>query len=167
MRRALVVVVTALVGSTLMSCGSGSDGRTATGVGDPFAARAMSVCQIALRSKQAWAAFPAADFDPSQPDPSAFPKVAAWLEDEVAPTFEAWLGGLKTLGTPPSGQDSWSEVLSAVGTIVQLNADQVTAATSNDTEGFVEAKDDLAATQTELERATQAAGVPMCADVHA
>jgi hypothetical protein len=125
------------------------------------------VCQDALDSKQAWSAFPAANFDPSQPDPSAFPEVAAWLEDEVAPTFEAWLDGLRRLGTPPSGQDSWSEVLSAVGTIVQLNADQVTAATSDDVEGFVEAKDALEATQPELERATRAAGVPTCADVHA
>jgi len=101
MSRALVVLVTALVLSTLMACGSGSEGQTASGVGDPFAARATSVCQEALESKQAWSAFPAANFDPSRPDPSAFPEVAAWLEDEVAPTFEAWLDGLKTLGTPP------------------------------------------------------------------
>jgi hypothetical protein len=110
--------------------------------------------------------FPVTDFDPSQPDPSAFPEVGAWLKDDVAPTFEAWLDGLTALGTPPSGQESWSEVLVDVGTIVDLNADQVAAAQSDDVEGFVEAKDGLEAVQPELERATEAAGVASCADVH-
>ena len=56
----------------------------------------------------------------------------------------------------------------AVGraTIVELNADQVTAAKDNDVEGFVEAKDGLQAIQSELERATASAGVATCADVH-
>lgn len=122
--------------------------------------------QTALESKQAWSALPAANFDPNQPDLSAFPEVAAWLEDEVAPTFEAWLDGLTALGTPPSGRGSWSEVLAAVDKIVELNADQVTAAKNDDVEGFVEAKDGLGAIQLELERATAAAGVATCADVH-
>ena len=89
--------------------------------------------------------------------------MAAWLEDEVAPTFEAWLDDLTALGTPPTGQESWEEVLSAVDTIVELNADQVAAAKNNDTEGFVEATHGLEAVQPELERATAAAGVPTCA----
>ena len=88
------------------------------------------------------------------------------LENEVAPTFEAWLDGLTTLGTPPSGQESWSDVLSAIRTIFELNADQVAAAKSDDAGGFVEARDGLEAIQPELERATMAAGVPTCADVH-
>lgn len=57
-------------------------------------------------------------------------------------------------------------MLAAIDTIVHLNADQVRAAESADTEGFVEAKDGLGAVQSELERATAAAGVPTCADVH-
>ena len=88
------------------------------------------------------------------------------VQGEVAPTFEAWLDDLTALGTPPSGQPAWSDVLSAIDTIVQLNADQVIAAKSADTEGFVEAKDGLGAVQSELVRATAAAGVPTCADVH-
>jgi hypothetical protein len=139
---------------------------TPSGVGESFATRAMSVCQTALEAKRAWSAFPAADFDPNHPDPEAFPEVATWLEGEVTPTFEAWLDGLTALGTPPSGQPAWSDVLSAIDTIVDLNADQVRAAKSADTEGFVEAKDRLGAVQSELERATAAAGVPTCADVH-
>ena len=60
----------------------------------------------------------------------------------------------------------WNDVLSAIDTIVLLNADQVTAARSDDTEGFVKARDGLEAIQLELESATAAAGVPTCADVH-
>jgi hypothetical protein len=124
------------------------------------------VCKTAIEAKQEWSAFPAANFDPNHPDPSAFPEVAAWLEDEVTPTFEAWLDGLTTLGTPPSGREAWSDVLSAVDAIVELNADQVATAKSDDTLWFIEATDGLGAIQPELERATAAAGVATCADVH-
>lgn len=168
MRRILVISAMGLLLSisTLTACSNEPEAQTPSGVGDAFAARAMSVCQTALEAKQAWSKFPAANFDPNQPDPSAFPAVAAWLADEVAPTFEAWLDGLTELGRPPSGRESWSEVLSAVDSIVELNADQVAAAQSNDVEGFVAAKDGLEAVQPELERATAAAAVPTCADVH-
>ena len=168
MKRILVVPVVALVVCILplTSCSSEPEVQTQSGVGDPFAARAIAVCQTTLEAKQAWSAFPVAEFDPNTPDPSAFPAVAVWLEDEVAPTFEAWLDGLTKLGTPPSGGESWSEVLSAVDAIVQLNADQVAAAKNDDVEAFVEATDGLHAIQLDLEHATAAAGVAPCADVH-
>jgi len=124
------------------------------------------VCQKALEAKQAWSAFPASNFDPIHPDPSAFPEVAVWLEDQVAPTFQAWLEGLKALGVPPTDHQAWNDVLGAVERIVQLNADQVAAAKAGDTVAFVAATDGLRETQIELERATETAGVAICADVH-
>jgi hypothetical protein len=168
MRHTLAAPAVAIILSVaaLAACGSEPGDQTPPAVGESFATRAASVCQTALETKQAWSAFPVADFDPNRPDPAAFPEVAAWLEGEVAPTFEAWLNGLTTLGQPPSAQQAWSDVLSAIDTIVHLNADQVRAAESGDTEGFVEATDGLHAVQSELERATAAAGVPTCADVH-
>ena len=66
----------------------------------------------------------------------------------------------------PRARSPGARCSSDVGTIVDLNADQVAAAKSDDVEGFVEAKDGLAAIQPELERATEAAGVATCADVH-
>jgi hypothetical protein len=143
-----------------------SSSQTASGVGERFAARATSVCETAFEAKQEWKTFPVAGFDSSRPDPAAFPEVAAWLEDEVAPTFEAWRDGLTTIGTPPSGQEAWADVLSVINTIVDLNAAQVAAAKNGDVEGFVEARDGLEAIQSELERAAEAVGVPTCADVH-
>ena len=124
------------------------------------------MCESALASKQAWSAFPVPDFNPTEPDPSAFPRVAAWLENEVGPTFEDWLSGLTALGAPPSGQEAWSGVLAAVDGIVSLNADQVAAAKTGNTGGFVEATNSLGDIQSELEDATEAAGVAVCADVH-
>lgn len=134
-------------------------------VGQAFATRATAVCETALKAKQAWSAFPVENFDPAHPDPSAFPKVAVWLEDQVAPTFEAWLNGLEGLGDPPTSCKAWSGVLAAVAKIVQGNADEIAAARAGDTEAFVAARDRLAQTQTELESATAAAGVAKCADV--
>jgi hypothetical protein len=137
------------------------------GTGDDFAARAKQVCQTALESKQGWTAFPVPNFDPAAPDPSAFPQVATWLEDQVAPTFGSWLDGLKALGDPPSDQKDWSEVLAAVAKIKSGNADEIAAAKAGDVDGFVAAHDRLENTQSDLEDSTANAGVPSCADVHA
>jgi hypothetical protein len=135
-------------------------------IGSDLAARATSVCEAALASKQAWAAFPVPSFDPTHPTASALPQVATWLQDEVSPTFDKWLSDLQALGTPGTGQQAWSGVLAAVERIVDLNAAQVAAAKSGDSSAFATATNDLRASKLELEAATAAAGVPRCADVH-
>jgi hypothetical protein len=151
----------------MTACGGSDTGSPSSSVGEEFAARATAVCDTALRSKQAWSSFPVASFDPTHPDKAAFPQVAGWLEQEVTPTFDAWFQGLQALGDPPSGQQAWSDVLAAVGTIDELNADQVSTAKAGDAEGFARATQGLRDIQAELERATQAAGVASCATVHA
>ena len=150
----------------LVACGGVTTSAESPAVGDPFAVSAVSVCQATLAQKEAWRPFPHPEFNPTQPDPSKFPEVAVWLKEETAVTFEAWLAELQALGEPPGGQEAWDDVLAAVQTIVQLNAAQVTAAEDGDTEAFVEAAADLRQTQVELVRATEAAGVAECADVH-
>jgi hypothetical protein len=135
-------------------------------IGSDLAARATSVCEAAIASKQAWAAFPIPSFDPTHPAASALPQVATWLQDEVSPTFDTWLSDLRALGTPGTGKEPWSRVLAAVERIVELNAAQVAAAKSGDSSAFATATNDLRASQVELEAATAAAGVPKCADVH-
>lgn len=155
----LIAVVTSI--SPLTACS-----QAPPAVGDAFAARATAVCDQALESKRAWSKFPVSGFDPAHPNTSAFPQVAVWLETQVTPTFAAWLDGLQALGEPPTGGDAWSGVLAAVAKIVRGNADEITAAKAGDATGFVAARDGLIATQTELEHATAAAGVPKCADVH-
>ena len=166
-RRLLVVLILSI--SSLMACATEPEepeSQPPQGVGEEFASRALTVCQSALEAKQAWSEFPSPDFNPTQPDPAAFPEVAAWLQNEVAPTFQAWLDGLTALGEPPTGREPWGDVLTAVEGIARLNAAQVAAAKTGDTEKFVQATNGLEDIQIELEHATEAAGVSSCADVH-
>ena len=137
------------------------------GVGDAFATEALSVCALAQTSKDGWNAFPVTDFDPTAPEASDLPDVAVWLEEEVAPTFDAWRDELTALGTPPTGREAWAEVLTAVTRIADLNTAQVDAAKEQDPHAFAEATDALGEVQPELERASVEAGVATCADVHA
>jgi hypothetical protein len=65
--------------------------------------------------------------------------VAVWLDNEVAPTFNAWRDDLTGLGTPPTGRKVWTQVLTAATRIAQLNASQVDAAKRQDTTAFAQA----------------------------
>ena len=168
---AIVAIIAVLAGCSGKDPGgtaasSGSE-VGATGVGATFAGQAVEVCNRSLEDKGTWAPFPVANFNPFTPDSSAFPQVSAWLSDEVAPTFQAWLDGLEALGPPPSGQDAWNDVLAAVKRIGQLNEDQIAAADSGERAPFAAATAALDATQDDLVAATEAAGVPECAEVHA
>lgn len=165
--RFLTVIVIVLLPLLVASCGSDTAGGDPPSVGEAFAVRALAVCEAALAQKEAQRPFPFPDFNPTQPDPSKFPEVAAFLEEETAVTFGAWLADLEALGEPPSGQEAWGDVLTAVETIVRLNEEQVVAAEGGDIEAFIEATAALGETQVALVRATGAAGVPECADVHA
>ena len=62
--RVLIFVVLGI--STLAGCSSGSEplATQGEGVGDAFAAKALSVCASAQKSKDGWSAFPVANFLP-------------------------------------------------------------------------------------------------------
>src|SRR3954471_6941552 len=124
--RGCLLLVIAIV---VPACGgSGNEAGHGAVVGDRFAARALSVCAAALKSKSGWSEFPASDFDPKQPEVRQLPQVGAWLEDQVEPTFDAWLRDLTALGQPSTGQHAWVQVLAAVGRIDSLNKAQIQAA---------------------------------------
>src|SRR3954454_8733690 len=150
----------------LVGCGGKSDEQTA-GMGDAFATKAVAACKAALADKQGWQPFPVANFNPSKPDSAAFPAVAAWLAKEVAPTFDMWLSALQALGTPPSAQDDWGDMLAVVKKIDQLNRDQITAANARDSAAFASATTALGSAQDDLVATSAKAGLPECADVHA
>jgi hypothetical protein len=168
-RRSRVLVAVVLGISVLAGCGSNREpsATQGQGVGNAFAAKALAVCASAQASKDGWGAFPVSNFDPSQPTAQDLPQVAVWLENEVAPTFNAWRDGLAALGTPPSGHKAWAEVLAAVTRIADLNTSQVAAAGKQDTAAFAEATKALGQVQPQLVRAATEAGVPTCAEVHA
>src|SRR3954453_7404409 len=163
--RGCLLLVIAIV---VAACGgSGNEAGHGAAVGDQFAARALSVCASALKAKSRWSEFPASDFDPKQPEVRQLPQIGAWLEDQVEPTFDAWLRDLTALGEPSTGQDAWAQVLAAVGRIDNLNKAQIQAAGAGDPGAFADATQALQDAQPDLERATTAAGVGKCAEVHA
>jgi hypothetical protein len=136
-------------------------------VGAAFADRALAACAAALEQKQTWPPFPYSDFDPEHPDAGKLPKVGSWLKEGADVTFTAWLASLQALGQPPSGREAWASVLTSVEHIKELNSEQIAAAGRGDTQAFARATADLGAEQPKLVRATDAAGVSACADVHA
>jgi hypothetical protein len=156
----------ALAICAVAGCGGGAKTEDAPAVGSTFAKRAVVICQKALESKKSWPAFPVSNFNPEHPDASALPKVAPWLKQQVAPTFDAWLSGLRGLGNPNTGTQAWSQTISAVARIDKDNRDQAAAAERGDPKRFAAMTTDLGKTQNDLERAASAAGVPSCADVH-
>lgn len=147
--------------------GSGEGTSPADGVDAGFVAKALSACASAQESKDGWSKFPAPDFDPTKPDAKRLPEVGAWLESEVAPTFDAWLDDLTALERPPAAREAWNAVLILVEKIDQLNRVQIQAAKDGDTDAFAEATSALQDVQPKLEEATEAAGVGKCAEVHA
>jgi hypothetical protein len=162
---ALLVVVVAM--STLAGCGKSEPSARGEGVGDGFARRALAVCASAQKSKDGWSPFPVSGFNPTKPQRSDLSEVGVWLEEEVAPTFDAWRDGLTALGTPPTGREAWADVVSAVRRIADLNQAQVNAAKEGDTDAFGQATRGLGEVQPKLERASAQAGVAKCAEVHA
>lgn len=146
--------------------GAGNAASQVDGVGADFGARALAACAVARESKDGWSSFPAPGFDPRHPNASRLPAVGAWLEGEVAPTFDAWLADLTALGQPPTGRGAWTDVLTLVGKIDHLNAAQVRAAKDGDAGAFADATNALTDLQPDFERAAAAAGVGECAAVH-
>lgn len=157
MRRVIAIAL------LVTACGGGSGAGT-TGVPADFATKALAVCQHAHELKLAQGSFPFPDFNPTRPDASKFPQVAAFLQ-KTATTFETWLAEMKALGAPTSGEAAWNDLVAAVGRHVTLNADQILAAGRSDGATFAS---DYAAgiqTQADLLRAATAAGVSDCAKV--
>ena len=105
-----------------------------------------------------------ANFNPTAPDVTKFPAVAAYLR-VTATTWETWLSELQALGEPSTGQGAWDDLVAAVQQHRDLNADQIVAADGGDGKTFAS---DFAAgqkTQADLLQAATAAGVAACAQV--
>ncbi len=156
-----------VIALSVSACGGASNAASQVdGVGAEFGAKALSACAVAQESKDGWSSFPVPGFNPFKPDGSQLPEVGVWLEGEVAPTWDAWLADLRALGQPPTGRGAWTEVLTLVETLGNLNAAQVQAAKDGDTGAFAAATNANNDLQPEFERVAAAASVEKCADVH-
>ncbi|HYN70651.1 MAG TPA: hypothetical protein VEX41_10650 [Candidatus Eisenbacteria bacterium] len=145
--------------SVIAACGSSTPA-----IGEAFATSARAVCQHALDLKRAEGPFPIPSFNPTRPDPAKLADVAVFLRKTDA-TFSTWLSEMQALGTPPAGESSWNDLVTAVGRHRDLNRDQISAAERGDTVTFAADYQAGIETQAQLLAAATAAGVPDCAKV--
>jgi uncharacterized protein (DUF2236 family) len=147
------------------ACGGSGDSAPATPpVGAEFATHATAVCQTAHARKQAQGSFADREFNPTKPDPAKLPAVAAFIDQGTA-IYAAWLRDMQALGSPPTGQDAWTNVLAAIEAQLQQHRHQHAAALAGDTKTFVDDFHRGAQAQAAMQRAAQAAGLPVCATV--
>jgi hypothetical protein len=154
----VAVVLAMLVGA---ACGSHS-----SVLGKAFQSRAVAVCQRALAQKKAQGPFPYPDFNPTKPDLSKLPAIAQ-SEAKTVTIFQTWQQAMVGLGQPPTGQTEWADVLKALDSHVRIITEQQAAAQNGDGKTFT--KDYYAGNkaQDEMQRASDDAGVPVCADAAA
>jgi hypothetical protein len=157
-----VVPAIALVVLGAAACGSGSGHGSSAILGKAFQARAVAVCRSALTQKKALGPFPYPDFNPTRPDLSKLPPIAR-LEARTVSIFETWQHKMLALGQPPSGQAEWADVMKALGSHVRIIVEQQAAAQRGDAKTFTKDYYEGNTAQDEMERASDAAGVPVCA----
>jgi hypothetical protein len=157
--------MTCLLVLAVGGCGGTADtGQATAALGDEFAARATAVCQTAHDRKQAQGSFADPDFNPTKPDPAKLVAVAAFI-DRGTTIYAAWLHDMRALGSPPSGQEAWNDVLAAIDAQLQQHKHQHAAALAGDTKTFAEDFERGARARAAMQRAAKAAGLPACAAV--
>ncbi len=147
-----------------VSCGGGGGSASVPVLGADFAAKATAVCKAALAQKQAQGSFADPDFNPTKPDPAKLPAVAAFIAEGTA-IYSSWLHDMQALGSPPSGQDAWAAVLTAIDEQLRQHEHQRTAALAGDTKAFADDFEQGARARADLQRAATVAGLPVCATV--
>jgi hypothetical protein len=151
--------------ASLAVAGCGGNGATsAPAVGSEFAAKATAICDEAHRQKQAQGSFSDPGFNPTNPDPAKLSAVAAFIDEGTA-IYTAWLQEMRALGSPPSGQGAWADVLAAIDAQLQQHVRQHAAAVAGDTTAFANEFVRGARARDDMERAAKAAGLPACATV--
>lgn len=152
-----------MTGLSAAGCG-GSAHTTPPAIGLQFQHQALAVCRAALTQKRAEGPFPVSNFNPTQPDPSQFPRVVPFFAKAIA-TYSAWLHRMRALGQPPGGRTAWADLLKAIGVQLHLHQDQRAAALRGDTATFVGDYQKGFKAIDNLQRAADAAGVSACASV--
>jgi hypothetical protein len=140
-----------------VACSSGSPV-----LGTAFQGRAVAVCESALAQKKAQGPFPYPDFNPTQPDLSKLPEIAQF-EAKTVEIYQTWMREMQALGQPPTGQAEWADLLRALGSHVRIIVEQQAAAARSDGQTFTKDYDEGNKAQEDMVRASDAAGVPLCA----
>ena len=156
---ALIVALLAVGGS---ACGGGSSNVSEAALPVAFQSKALAVCKAAAAEKKAQGPFPYPDFNPTRPDWSKYPNVAAALV-KTPVIFRTWLRNMQALGEPSTGQAAWNDLLTAIESHVRIAAEQEAAAARRDSDTFTKDYEEGRQTQDKVLKAATAAGVPDCA----
>jgi hypothetical protein len=146
----------------VLALGTVACSRGSPVLGDAFQSRAIAVCESALAQKKAQGPFPYPDFNPTQPDLSKLPDIAQ-SEAKTVEIFQTWMREMQALGEPPTGQAEWADVLKALESHVRVIIEQQAAAERSDGQTFSKDYYEGNKAQEEMVRASDAAGVPICA----
>ncbi len=122
------------------------------------------MCKAAATQKKAQGPFPYPEFNPTRPDWSKYPGVAAALV-KTPVIFRMWLHNMQALGEPSTGRAAWDDLLAAIRSHVRIATEQQAAAAHRDSDTFTKDYDEGGTTQDKLLQAATAAGVPGCASV--
>ena len=157
-----VAVAVAAVAVSVGACSGGAPSPNPAALGVEFAAKATAACAAAEIRKQQHGTFPVANFNPTKPDPSVFPAILAYLQDDTL-RYQEWSAAMKALGGPATGQDVWNALIAAIDKHASIAGEQADAAARGDTATFTKDYEAGAKAQAELLDAATKAGIPDCA----
>jgi hypothetical protein len=163
-RRRSFVIALAIAASMAAAACSGGSGPNPSILGSGFRAKVLAVCANSVSLHRAMGPIPLANFNPTQPDPSVLPSLAAWLAKDTD-RYSTLVSDLTALGPPPTGAALWAAVLDAAKQHEAIAADQAKAAVGSDAATFVKDYTAGAAAQASFLTAINAAGIPECAPV--
>jgi hypothetical protein len=126
-----------------------------------FKAKVSPLCTAASIALKAQGPFPYPSFDPSHPDVTDLPGIAAYEAKTVA-TEKAWQSQLQALGKPSAGGARWKRYLSTVTRFVKETTAQQAAAQANTAAAFTSTYKKLSSEKKTNDKAGQRIGLPSC-----
>ena len=145
----------------LSGCGGAKKYPPPPKVDAAFKAKVVLLCTAASTALKAQGAFPYPSFDPSHPDVSDFPGIAAYEAKTVA-TEKSWQSQLQALGKPTAGGIRWKKFLTTVNRTVKETVAQQAAAQTGAGAAFTTTYKTLSSEQKTDAKAAQRIGLPSC-----
>jgi hypothetical protein len=150
------------VGLLLLSgCGGAKKYPPPAKIAVAFKAKVATLCTAASAALKAQGAFPYPSFDPSHPDVSDLPGIAAYEAKTVA-TEKSWQSQLEALGKPSAGGVRWKKFLTTVNRTVKERVAQQAAAQTGAAATFTTTYKALSSEQKADAKAAQRLGLPSC-----
>ncbi len=132
-------------------------GATGGAIEPAFIARVNALCTKANAELAPKGKFPYSNFNPTSPDVSLLPKVAAFFEG-LRPVLDRVPVALKALGAPRQGASEWSQLVALVPQYRAIADRQIAAAKASDSQAFVKTVDEISTIQERITRLALGAG---------